>query len=416
MTLSTSVVSSVARKGVADVMAFVSPESSAPGRRRRPIQLAPEDIARCFLSDHRSVLLKAARLSGRERTKAQREQPAHLRYFPKLGIVCGTADGPGLQRMLDTLPVQHVSGPLQASLVRPIDRIQIARPTLEVSWGIAAMGVPALWNRGLTGSGISVGHLDTGIDSDHPTLRGAMGDFAFFDDGGDLDPFQTQAFDTDEHGTHTAATIAGRPVLGKHVGVAPGASLASGVIIEGGLAQVRIIAGMEWAIQKKVRILNVSLGIRGFTEDFHLLTRRMRDLGVLPVFAVGNEGVGTSRAPGNYDEALSVGASDENGAVPLFSSSDEIEAGRMVPDLVAPGSHVQSAMPDGGYLSMSGTSMAAPHIAGLAALLLEANPQASVDQLERAIFASCRQGAGMEPDRAGLGMPQAEQALQEILN
>lgn len=414
MTVSSSVASSLARKGVADLMAFVAPSRSRA--HRRPIQLSAEDLASHFLSDGRSVFSKLERFSAAGRNRLGPAPFRHLRYFPELGIVYGTADGAGLRRLLDSLPIERVTGPLSASLVRPIDRIQIARPTLPVSWGVAAMNVPALWSRGITGKGVSVGHLDTGIDGDHPTLRGALKEFALFDDGGELDTFQAQAFDTDEHGTHTAATIAGRPVSGVHIGVAPGANLVSGIVIEGGLTQVRIIAGMEWAIQKKVQVLNISLGIRGFTEDFHLLTRRMRDLGILPVFAVGNEGINTSRAPGNYDEALSVGAADENGAVPQFSSSEEIEAGRVVPDLVAPGTHVQSAMPGGGYLSMSGTSMATPHIAGLAALLLEAKPDASVDQLERAIFSSCRKTASMSPERAGLGMPRADLALQEILS
>src|SRR5205814_7481129 len=103
--------------------------------------------------------------------------------------------------------------------------------------------------------------------------------------------------------------------------------------------------------------------------------------GVLPVFAIGNEGPGTSRSPGNYTETLSVGAVDRHMRVPAFSSS--IHFNRDLdpdqPDLVAPGVGVISARPGGGYMAMDGTSMATPHVTGVAALLWEAKPEATVD-------------------------------------
>ncbi len=396
-------------------MAFVALPSSK-AKRRKPIALSIEDVASCFLSDDQSIFDRFTRSRGTSDSRTCEAPARHLRYYPALGIVYGTVDAASLDRLLTTLPIKHVSGPLATSLIRPIDRLQLASPTQAVTWGISTLNIPALWNRGFTGKSIAVGHLDSGVDITHPTLRNAVRAFAFIDEGGEIDTFQTQAFDSDDHGTHTAATIAGRESNGKRVGVAPAAELHSAVVIEGGLTQVRILAGMEWALAQGVRIVNISLGVRGFTEDFHPLTRRMREAGVFPVFAVGNEGVNSSRAPGNYNEALSVGAVDESGAVASFSSSDEIGSGRFVPDLVAPGRHVQSALAGGGYLSMSGTSMSAPHLAGLAALLLEANPEASVDRLEQAIFASCRTSPSLPANRAGLGVPDAEVAMQNILN
>jgi len=169
---------------------------------------------------------------------------------------------------------------------------------------------------------------------------------------------------------------------------------------------------MDWAIGAGVRILNMSLGFRGFLNDFLPLTRRIRERGVLPVFAVGNEGPGTSRSPGNYPEALSVGAVDESGAIPLFSSSQRFQRSNqpIVPDLVAPGAGVISARPGGGYQAMDGTWMAPPPGAGLAALLFEAAPTATPAEVETAIFASCALGERMTEERANRGMPDAVRA------
>ena len=214
------------------------------------------------------------------------------------------------------------------------------------------------------------------------------------------------ARDSGDHGTHTAATIAGRPVQGRHVGMAPGAMLASALVIEGGNAVARVLGGMDWAVGQRVRILSMSLGFRGWWEDFIPISRILRRRQVLPIFAVGNEGPGTSRSPGNYSQALSVGAIERDKTVADFSSSQEFTRSRdrIVPDLVGPGVAVTSARPGGGWQEMDGTSMATPHIAGLAALLMQARPKATIARVERAIFESCVRSA---VDAARSGQPGA---------
>jgi subtilisin family serine protease len=157
----------------------------------------------------------------------------------------------------------------------------------------------------------------------------------------------------------------------------------------------------------------MSLGLRGWWDDFVVLTRILRQRGVLPVFAVGNEGPGTSRSPGNYPEALSVGAHDEDWKMADFSSSQRFRRATdpLVPDLVAPGVGVVSAMPGGGWQIMDGTSMATPHVAGLAALLMEAAPGRSIDVVESAIFRSCTR-RGMSVERCNRGVPDGLRALK----
>lgn len=340
---------------------------------------------------------------------AQAEGPL---YFPNLGLVLGVVNQDGLAALRNDASVDTVLGTPTISLIRPTNA-SAARLTAQHTWGIEAMNVPRLWAQGLTGKGVLIAHLDTGADGRHPALKAAITHFAEFDALGRQVQPAPAPFDSDDHGTHTAGTIAGRPVRGRHIGVAPGASLASAVVIEGGRVVARILGGMDWAISNGARIINMSLGLRGYVNDFLRLTQILRDRGLLPVMAVGNEGPGTSRSPGNYAEALSVGAHDRRWSVAGFSSSQRFKRRReaIVPDLVGPGVDVISAKPRSGYQFMSGTSMATPHIAGLAALLMEAKPQATIDDVERAIFKSCDIRAGMIAERANRGAPDAVRAL-----
>lgn len=128
------------------------------------------------------------------------------------------------------------------------------------------------------------------------------------------------------------------------------------------------------------------------------------------MFAAGNEGEGATRSPGNYAQALSVGAVDAGAQVPWFSGSERTSWG-IVPDIVAPGVDVWSTAPGDGFAIMQGTSMATPHISGLAALLLEARPAATIDMVEQAIMQSAILGT-MSEARAGRGMPNASAAFR----
>lgn len=138
---------------------------------------------------------------------------------------------------------------------------------------------------------------------------------------------------------------------------------------------------------------------------------------MLPVIAAGNEGPGATRSPGNYVKALSVGWANRDDTVDPDSSSGRFKRKRqpIVPALVGPGGDIVSAKPGGGHQLMSGTSMATPHIAGLAALLFEAKPDATVAAVERAINASCRKLPGVPEGRQGRGMPNAPAALRHLL-
>ena len=377
--------------------------------RRGPMMDVPmHGIERHFRS---SELSQDSALAASSLTAANATEPT-VRYYPNLGVAFGTVDRAGLAALRADPAVASVQGAPKLSLIAP-ERIADAKLTVNRTWGLTALKAPDLWAKGFTGAGVLVGHLDTGLDGKHPALKDAIGHYAEFDLlGAEITPTPAPR-DSGEHGTHTAATIAGRPVQGRSVGMAPDAKLASAMVIEGGNAVARVLGGMDWAVGLGVNVISMSLGFRGWWEDFIPIVRILRRHQVLPVFAVGNEGPGTSRSPGNYPQPLSVGAMDKNHSVADFSSSQRFQRRRdpLVPDLIGPGVGVTSAKPGGGWQDMDGTSMATPHIAGLAALLMSAKPKASVGRIERAIFESCTLDPSMPHDRANRGLPDGLRAL-----
>jgi subtilisin family serine protease len=427
--------------GVAHVIVELNPSASPPPSAKESLALGLESVPgtrlgglamaleRHFVSSELSqegFLLRALARKAKRKARpgaaelglesvgaagAPPPPPPKMRVYPNLGLMFGTVDRVGLKALRDDDRVAGIHAAPAISLIRPV-AVRAATLRRKVTWGLDHLGVPELWDQGLMGAGILVGHLDTGVDARHPALKKAIAQFAEFDLIGNPVP-DAKPHDTDQHGTHTAGTIAGRRVTTTAFGVAPEAKLASAIVIEGGQVIARILAGMDWAVGHQVRILSMSLGLRGYREDFLPLVRVLRARNVLPVFAVGNEGPGTSRSPGNYEQALSVGACDEHDVVADFSSSQQFlrRGDRLVPDLVAPGVGIISSVPGGGYAAMDGTSMATPHIAGLAALLFQAVPTATADQVEAALFASCQLPSTMVAERANRGVPNGPRAL-----
>lgn len=352
-----------------------------------------------------------AALGGGTTNVVTRTNASSVRYFPRLGVLLGSVDEAGLKRLSNaTDDVASLSSPPEFSLIQPIvsGSAALAGPPGGNSWCLTRLRIPELWAAGLTGAGVLVGHLDTGVDAAHPALAGAIDVFAEFNELGDLIPSAPRR-DSGYHGTHTAGLIAGRAFNGSRFGAAPGAKLACAIVIERGDMPARVLGGLEWCLDQGCRIINLSLGIRGYDPSFANIMNLLRQRGVLPVAAVGNEGPVTSRSPGNYRQVISVGACDEADAVWWSSSSQSLpgKPPRIVPDLVAPGQDVWSCVPGGHLQQLSGTSMAAPHISGLAALLMQSNPAKGIEDIERAILGSCRRPPAASSIRANRGIPDA---------
>lgn len=414
----------IAEAGYAQILIRLAPEAAADPTTEGDLSghfIVPDPEQAQAQAQALALSLGTSR--GRKRLVMPPPAP-RMRVFPHLGLALGFADAQGTLALRHDRRVQTVAQAPMLRMVRPVHSGQpSARLASETSWGLLRMRVPRLWGAGITGKGILVGHLDTGVDGSHPALAGAIKHFAMFDySGNELPGVPPYDSDPGGHGTHTAGTIAARPIGHAAFGVAPGAELASAIVIEGGTLG-RVLAGMDWIIDRGARILNLSLGVQGFTPAFEPIIDALRSAGVLPIVAVGNEGPNTSRSPGNYANVVSVGAMDSKDQVPFFSGSEKFQrsADPLVPDVVAPGVDIRSCLPKvagqpepryGRYGESDGSSMACPHVAGLAALLLEAKPDATVAALQEAILRSCARPSKMLEARANRGVPDAVRAYE----
>ncbi|MFC4021681.1 S8 family serine peptidase [Micromonospora sp. GCM10011542] len=276
----------------------------------------------------------------------------------------------------------------------------------------AQIGAPEVWAGGDTGAGVRVGVLDTGIDAGHPDLADRIAESAVFVPGEELT-------DRVGHGTHVASTIAGTGAAsaGREKGVAPDARLAIGKVLsdEGFGYDSWILAGMEWAAREAdATVINMSLGSNQPTDGTDPISQAVNTLsaetGALFVVSAGNLGApGTVTAPGAADAALTVGAVDADDQLAYFSSQGpRISDEAIKPELTAPGVGVLAARSqyspgEGFYERHDGTSMAAPHVAGAAALLAAKHPDWTGQQLKDALVSTTRATPQYDAYQAGTG-------------
>lgn len=303
-------------------------------------------------------------------------------------------------------------GPIELIQPRRVTDTKSSAPSDEDIWHLAAIGLEGARKDGFngTGTGQTVAVLDTGVDESHAELTGKIDSAYTFDVSTWNAKRMSPSQDTDGHGTHVAGLV-----CGDRVGVAPGAKVVSGVMIPGGFGNLSdFILALEWAASNPaVQIINMSAGIRGFEDGMQSIVEDILAVGILPIFATGNEGRNRTRSPGNYAEPLSIGASNRDGKVAGFSSSGTMIAENhqyQIPDLVAPGVQVYSSVMGGGYEAWDGTSMATPVVAGVAALILEQEPDITVMDLMDALVSTCRD-LGYPRERQGAGLVQVHSVL-----
>lgn len=292
--------------------------------------------------------------------------------------------------------VQAVAPAMRTRLIRPLS---VERLQPEEVWGIDAVGARA---SDFTGNGVTVAILDTGIDANHPAFAGVQIEQRDFSGDGDGD--------RQGHGTHCAGTIFGRDVDGTRIGIAPGIQRAViGKVLndQGGGDSEMIVEGVQWALSSKANIISMSLGfdfpgmVQEWTDDnwpIDLATSNALEAfrvnlrvfdavmnlakakgglggGALVIAASGNESQRdqspewriAASLPSAADDVISVAAVGRKGGrlgVADFSNSMALVS--------APGVDIVSARAGGGLVALSGTSMACPHVAGLAALWWEA--------------------------------------------
>ncbi|GAA4783200.1 S8 family serine peptidase [Streptomyces ziwulingensis] len=294
---------------------------------------------------------------------------------------------------------------------------------------VAQIGAPAAWAAGYDGKGVKIAVLDTGVDTTHDDLKNQVVASKNFSTAPD-------ATDKYGHGTHVASIAAGTGAKGGGTfkGVAPGAQLLNGKVLDndGYGDDSGILAGMEWAAEQGADIVNLSLG-GGDTPQIDPLEAEVDKLsaekGILFAIAAGNEGEWgeqTIGSPGSAAAALTVGAVDDKDALADFSSTGPGLDGQIKPDVTAPGVDITAAAAKGsliaqevgespaGYLTISGTSMATPHVAGAAALLKQQHPQWTYAELKGALTASTK-GGNYTPFQQGSGRVQVDKAITQTI-
>ena len=267
-------------------------------------------------------------------------------------------------------------------------------------------GIPMIWeDTGYTGEGSVVSIIDTGIDSDHVGLDDLDDDnstndskvIAFYDAVNNPDKTngtEIKAYDDQGHGTHCAGITAGTGAPDfVNIGVAPQAQLVGvKVLDEGGSGSfATVMAGMEWTVDKRhdfnIRAASMSLGGFGLIEwtsseeeSVNRMANEMVRSGVALFIAAGNSAVSAQiGTPGSAEDVITVGALDKDTSIAVYSSQGPTEEGRVKPNIAFVGSSVMApeANSGDGYVAYSGTSMATPGAAGLAALMYQANPDLS---------------------------------------
>ncbi len=303
-----------------------------------------------------------------------------------------------------------------------IDRLA-ADPDVETIWldlpvhtlldvSVPLLGVPRAWSAGLQGRGMVIGVVDTGVDSAHPDLAGRIAAVQDFTGQG--------AGDRHGHGTHVCGIVAGSGVAsgGKYVGVAPEATLVVAKVLksDGTGMTSDVIAGVEWALNRPARVINLSLGSTGpcdGTDALSFACDAAWQKGAVICVAAGNEGpgAGTIGSPGCARRVITVGATTDADAVATFSSRGPTLDLRQKPDICFPGAGITSARssdtmmgaPENEYYTRaSGTSMATPHASGAAALMLQANPSYTPDQVKGKLMQTAR-NLGLEGNVQGAG-------------
>jgi uncharacterized repeat protein (TIGR01451 family) len=401
---------------------FATRKVDGGAERRVIVQLEGQPLAGRF---HKSQL--ASPDAGKERAQLAEQRRIFREALKQAGIspaktreFTGVAFH-GLALTVTSTEAEQIAQ--MPGVARVLEDVEV-QATLDES--VLLIGAPQVWaltdgaGRAVTGAGIRVAVLDTGIDYTHPDLGGCLGPTCKVVGGYDFVNNDADPMDDNDHGTHVAGIIAAQGSV--VIGVAPGVSLlAYKVIRSDGLGSTStIIAGVERAVADGADVMNLSLSAPCYDPDndgMILAINNAAAAGVLAVTSAGNEGPQLSSvgSPGCGAAALAVANTTKQDEIMVNSSRGPVINVNLhsKPDLAAPGTWINSTIPviDGvpQYSTMSGTSMAAPHVAGAAALLKQLHPAWIPDQLKSALitsatdlgFPSYEQGAGrLQVDRA----------------
>ncbi|MCM2423834.1 S8 family serine peptidase [Streptomyces sp. RKAG293] len=310
-----------------------------------------------------------------------------------------------------------------AAPVAPIAHLWLdAKVRAALDTSVPQIGAPTMWQAGYTGKGVKVAVLDSGVDQNHPDLKGVETAEKNFSSSPD-------SKDRFGHGTHVASIFAGSGAQsgGRYKGVAPGVQLLDGKVLDdsGFGDSSSIVSGMQWAVDQGAKVVNMSIG-GGDDLDIDPMEEAIARLSGKALFVVsaGNTGNGahTINSPGSAPAALTVGAVDKQDQFAPFSSCGPTATGESKPDLTAPGVDITAALttentePSGnGYTTMSGTSMSAPHAAGAAALLFQQHPTWSGAQIKALLTGSAKPNPALNAYQQGAGRVDLTRAATAVV-
>lgn len=407
-----------------------------------PAELVTVRTARVALV-HRTVRALATRTQQPLRALLERLGIAHRTFSVVNAIAVAGVDAAQLELLAARDDVAAIESDLPVRIApphpeRPPADVAATDATAAIEWGVAHIGAPELWAQGFRGGGVVYANADTGVQWDHPALkrryrgwgakRGkAKHDYHWWDaihsdlDGDGVNPcgFSSPApCDDDGHGTHTLGTAVGDDRAGNQIGVAPRAKWIACRNMENGVGRVStylecfdfFLAPWDRNRQnpKPARAPHVianswtctvgapPAGEGCVPRSIRKAVNAARAAGIFVVAAAGNEGPGCATIadpPAIHNAATTVGATNQSDALAGFSSRGPVTvdgSGRRKPDLVAPGVGIRSSWPGNAYATLSGTSMAAPHVGGAVALLWSARPdlRGVVGRTERALLRS----------------------------
>lgn len=276
-------------------------------------------------------------------------------------------------------------------IIDAVARTPYIQPAQVMSWGIKDVNANPAW-AATRGSGIKVGVIDTGIDLSHPDLA------ANIKGGYNAIRPTRSANDDNGHGTHVAGIIAAIDNTIGVVGISPQADLyAIKVLNSSGSGYLSdIIEGMDWSIANHMQVINMSFGTSSNVQSFHDAVMRVNNVGIVQVAAAGNSGGGVIY-PAAYPEVIAVSAVDSTNTIAGWSSRGSQVA------LSAPGVDIYSTYRGSVYRTLSGTSMAAPHVSAVAALALE-EPVGSYDLDSNGIWSPTELENKLEATATDLGI------------
>lgn len=346
-----------------------------------------------------------------------------------LGAVMGAIEPSSLERVGQLRGVRKIIPiprfmplvePLQYSLAQPADLRGGATKTLR------QIHVPALWDSDLLGDGITIGHFDTGINAGHPAFSTLVSTrrlryAAFGVDGRRIARARRRDVDIGtfvHHGTHTAGTLVGNAVSDVQIGIAPNARLVSVQIFPqpqptpGEQDQI-VINALNWIVGERPDVINLSFGDVRYNNSYLDVIGELIDQNITVVAAVGNSGANTSSSPGNYPRVISVGAIDGRAQVCAFSGSATVRRSAR-PDICAPGVRVLSAGQGEEFAFSRGTSAAAPHVAGVVALLKQRRPDLTPQAVKTLLKRCASQPVGWDESRGGAGIVDGKRLLAAV--